>query len=373
MKSTRIINAILASSLIVFLVAIPSQKWADFFSPAIARAQDSKSNRPPLTPPNPDSGKQEDQDKPRGKTSISVSVDLVSLQILVTDKKGNVVTGLKSQNFTIYEDNVKQEISNFAPIDANMTVVLLLDASKNIRDFLQLDRRNYGMRIDLLPDLLTALNIFTSTLRKDDWVAVVGYDLRPTILVDFTQDRSKFQEVARVLSYPLSYESNLYDAVIDTLNRTQELEGKVAIVLLGTGMDTFSKHTYDDALKKCKEANASIYAIGLGQMERTVLEPSLSASASMDFFVWETQLRSFAEFTGGAAYFPRFSSEYNSIFGTVSKLLRSQYSIAYNSSNTVKDGKFRKIKVDVQTDLTENGKPLKLNVVTRKGYIAAQQ
>ena len=87
----------------------------------------------------------------------------------------------------------------------------------------------------------------------------------------------------------------------------------------------------------------------------------------------DLRLKSFAEFTGGAAYFPRFTSEYPSIISTISRLLRSQYNIAYTSTNTKKDGKFRKIKVEVQTDLTENGKPLKLNVVTRKGYTAAQQ
>jgi VWFA-related protein len=366
MKSTRMINALLAVSLIVLLAAILPHKWTDLFSPATARAQDSKNGKPPLGNQGPNSGKQEDPDKPRAKTAISVSVDLVSLQVLVTDKKGNIVTGLKPENFTIYEDNVKQEISNFAPIDANMTIVLLLECSTTIRNFL-------GLGIDLLPDILDALTAFNYKLRKDDWVAVVGYDMRPTILVDFSKDRSKFQEVLRVLSYPLSNESNLNDAIIDTINRTQELEGKVAIVLIGTGQDTFSKHTYDETLKKCKEANASIYAIGLGQLVRTVLESRMSASANMDFLVWENQIRSFAEFTGGAAYFPRFSSEYSSIFSDVSKKLRSQYSIAYASSNTNKDGKFRKIRVDVQSDLTENGKPLKLNVVTRKGYIAAQQ
>jgi VWFA-related protein len=364
MKSTQKINAVLAVSLVgLLLAAIHPQNWADFFAPASAQAQDSsKSNRPPVRRQSSDQKSQADQDKPQGRTSISVSVDLVSLQVLVTDKKGNIVTGLKPENFTIYEDNVKQEISNFAAIEGDMTVVLLMDCSRNIRAFLD--------NFDLLPDIMDALNSFVRTLRKDDWVAAVGYDMRTTILCDFSKDRRKLGDsLMTVLNYPLSSESNLNDAVIDTLDRTQEVEGKVAIILIGTGQDTFSKHTYDDALKKCKAANASIYAIGLGQYIRTVLESRMRPSASMDFLVWENQLRSFAEFTGGEAFFPKFPSEYSSIFGRISSMLRNQYSIAYNSSNTSRDGKFRKIRVDVKTDLMENGKPLKLIINTRKGYI----
>ena len=161
------------------------------------------------------------------QTSISVSVDLVSLQVLVTDTKGNAITGLKPENFTIYEDNVKQEIANFSPIDANVTVVLLTEYS---RKFPTLSTKSGD-----------AMYYFANSLRKGDWVAVVGYDMHTTILCDFTQDRRKLQDALRRFTYPAYYESNLSDALIDTLDRTQELEGKVAVLLISTGLDTFSK------------------------------------------------------------------------------------------------------------------------------------
>jgi VWFA-related protein len=367
MKSTLKINAVSAVSIVLILAAIYPHNWPDFFSPASANAQDSsKNNKPPRRRQIPAKSSQEDQDKPQGQTSISVAVDLVSLQVLVTDKKNNIITGLKPENFIIYEDNVKQEIVNFAPMEGNLTVVLLLETSKSIRNFLDLDA------FDLLQDILDAITAFARTLREDDWLAVVGYDMHTTIISDFSRDRRSLDEAFRILSYPLSRESNLSDAVIDTLNRTQELDGKVAVVLIGTGDDSFSKHTYDDALKKCKAANASIYAIGLGQYIRTLLESRISPSWNMDFLVAENRLKSFAEFTGGQAYFPRFPSEYSSIFNNISRMLRSQYSIGYTSSNNNRDGNFRKIKVEVKTDLMEKGQPLKLNVITRKGYIAAK-
>jgi len=91
----------------------------------------------------------------------------------------------------------------------------------------------------------------------------------------------------------------------------------------------------------------------------------------MDFLMGDNRLKSFADYTGGAAFFPRYSTELPSIFNNISTALRSQYSIGYVSTNTKMDGKFRNVKVEVQTDLKDNkGKPIKTKVTTRKGYTA---
>ena len=324
-------------------------------------AQEAESRKPPVERRKQAPASQEDEDRPMGQTAISVAVDLVSLQVLVTDPKGSVITGLKPENFTIYEDNVKQEIANFAPIDANITVVMLVEYSNNIRYFLD--------------EIWSAMYYFANSLRKEDWVAVIGYDMRSTILCDFTQDRDELQSALRRFTYPAYWESNLSDALIDVLNRVEETEGKVAVLLISTGLDTFSRHTYQDALDKCKQSNASVYAIGLGQNLRIRAEAAglISNETNMDLLMADNRLKSFAEFSGGAAYFPRFETEFPTIFNNISLLLRSQYSIAYASSNTKKDGKFRKIRVEVNVGLTDaKGKPLKLKVTTRKGYIARE-
>ncbi len=360
MNLARITRIILAASLLLAMAAAYQHHWKTFSVPTAALAQDvPKDQRPPLN--RQKSGGQEDQDQPKGQTAISVAVDLVNLQVLVTDVKGNVLTGLKPENFTVYEDNVKQEISHFAPVDANITVVMLVEYSNQVRYFID--------------EVWNAMYTFAASLRKGDWVAVIGYDLRPTILCDFTQDRQKLYDALRRFTYPAFDDSNLSDALIDTLDRTQEIDGKVAVLLISTGLDTFSKHTYDEAMQKCKEANASIYAIGLGQRFRIWAETNgyLGPITNMDLLMGDNRLKTFADYTGGEAYFPRFETELPSIFSTISTLLRSQYSIAYASSNTKKDGKYRKIRVDVTTNLTDNkGKPLKLKVITRKGYVAKE-
>ncbi|MDR1726376.1 MAG: VWA domain-containing protein [Acidobacteriota bacterium] len=293
------------------------------------------------------------------QASISVSVDMVSLQALVTDDKGNVITGLGPDNFTIYEDGVKQEIKQFAPVEANTTVVMLVEFSKRIELFLD--------------DVYNAMYAFVQTLRPGDWTAVVGYDMHTTIFNDFTQDKQEVYKALRQFTYPAWDESNISDAVMDTIDRTQELDGKVAILLIGSGLDTFSRHTYDQALKACKDSNASIYAIGVGRWVRDYLDARgyISASTNIDFLMGENRLKSFADYTGGAAWFPRYATELPAIFSQISTQLRSQYSIGYVSSNTKRDGKYRKIKVEVQTDLKDKkGKPLKPKVVARKGYTA---
>lgn len=324
-----------------------------------AHAQDtSKQKSPPSPRKKTQPSGEEGQDRPQGQTAIAVSVDLVSLNVLVTDPKGNVITGLKPENFTIYEDNVKQDISHFSPVEANITVVMLVEYSRLITPFVY--------------EVWNAIYGFANSLRPGDWVAVVGYDIRPTILCDFTQDRNQLYDALRRFNYPAFSESNLCDAIIDALDRVEEIEGKVAVLLVSSGLDTLSKHTYDESLKKCKAANASIYAISLGQQFRLRYEQYLSTETNMDFLMADNRLRTYADYTGGAAFFPRFIAEFPTIFSNISAELRNQYSIAYASTNTKKDGKYRKLRVDVNVDYNGDSKPDKVKVQTRKGYQAKE-
>jgi VWFA-related protein len=356
MRSHKIIRLILAISLVLCFGVAYRPNATLHPSPSSAYAQEKAKELKPPSRSSKSPTDEEDQEVLNGQGSISVSVGLVNLQVLVTDTKGNIITGLKPENFTIYEDNVKQEISHYAPIEAGITAVMLVEFSNNIAYFID--------------DVWNAIYTFAGSMRKEDWVAVVGYDLHTTILCDFTRDRRKVEDALRRLKYPTFHESNLSDALIEVLDRTQEIDGKVAVILVSTGLDTFSRHTYDDALKKCKEANASVYAISVGQNFRIRYDAYLSSLSRMDLLMGDNRLRAFADYTGGMAFFPRFQTELPSIVNSISEMLRNQYSIAYVSTNTKRDGKFRKIKVEVQTSLTDDkGKPLKLKVRTRSGYI----
>jgi VWFA-related protein len=348
--------------ILVLLTGIEySAEHTMLFSSSFAQAQDdSTSQKPPLRRPKTHSSNNEEEETPKGRTSISVDVDLVTLQALVTDNKGNILTGLKPENFTIYENNVKQEILHFSPVDANITVVMVVEFNSTL----------IGKK-DIRDNLLDTMYYFAKSLRKGDWVAVVGYDMHTTIMCDFTQDHQKLENALSRFVWPSWRESNLSDAIIETLDRTQELDGKIAVLLISSGLDTLSKHTYDQALEACKKANASIYSVGIGQLYRDINAMRISPEENMDWLMGDNRLKSFSEFSGGASFFPHFSAELPEIFDNISNSLRNQYSMSYSSSNTAKDGKFRKIRVEAQTDLLDaKGKPLKLKIITRKGYMA---
>jgi VWFA-related protein len=155
------------------------------------------------------------------------------------------------------------------------------------------------------------------------------------------------------------------------------IEGRKAILLVASGRDTFSKLTYDKTRKAVQEAGVPIYAVSMLQAMRIMAEQYMSSNQRMDFLQADNEMKTFAAETGGQAYFPRFIGEFPSIYQSISGALRNQYSITYQPSNQAKDGKFRKLKVelvDPQTGdalrISENGKPVKYSVVTKAGYTA---
>ena len=109
------------------------------------------------------------------------------------------------------------------------------------------------------------------TLKPEDYVAIVAYDLRPEILSDFSTDRSEAQDALSRLNFPGFSEANLFDALTDTAQRMQDIEGRKAILLISSGVDTFSKLNYGEARKAIQNAGVPIYAIGLMQAYRDIM------------------------------------------------------------------------------------------------------
>jgi VWFA-related protein len=178
-------------------------------------------------------------------------------------------------------------------------------------------------------------------------------------------------------------ESNLFDALVDTEQRMSGIEGRKAIILLASGRDTFSKLTFDKARKAVQEAGVPIYSIGLLQALREYADAAgaLGPLSRLDFLQADNEMNTFARETGGQAFFPRFYGEFPSIYRAISEALRNQYSIAYQPSNQARDGKFRKIKVELVNPANgeplrvtdEKGKAIKYQVVAKAGYTAPRE
>jgi VWFA-related protein len=319
----------------------------------------------------PPKGKQEPKQEPKppekpAEFAISVDVPLVNVDVVATDASGNFIPGLKRENFRILEDGVPQTITNFAPTEAPITVVLLVEYSKLAYGWFSYKSN-------------TAAYEFLRHLSPNDWVALVSYDMRWRMEVDFTRDKHQIQMTLNQMFLPAFTEANLFDALLDTLDRLQDVKGKKAVLILASGHDTFSKHTLDDVLKTLRRTDVTIFAVGVGKeyFESNDARGAYGGAARVGYYQAENQLNSFARMTGGRGWFPRFDGELPGIFREVAGSLRNQYSLGYVPINQKRDGKFRKIKVELVnvdgtpiTIVDQRGKKVKYVVYAREGYTA---
>jgi VWFA-related protein len=306
--------------------------------------------------------------------SIRVDVPLVTVPVMVTAKNGQFISTLKKENFRVFEDGAQQNIADFKVEDAPVTAVMLIEFAST--------------SWPLLYDALQASYIFASTLKKDDWVAVVSYDMRPDILVDFTQDKNAVMGGLNTLRMPGFSETNLFDALYDTLDRIDRVEGHKYVILVSTGIDTFSKLNLDQITKKVKNTHdVTIFPISIGWMLREYCETHGCTGMShgiasrgmqqIDWYQADNEMQTFARLTGGRFYQPRFQGDFVDTFKDISGDIRHQYVITYHPTNAKLDGSYRKLKVDVVAPdggqlkvKDQKGKDVKYQVIAREGYTA---
>jgi len=296
--------------------------------------------------------------------TISVDVPVVTLDVVAATQNGDIIPGLKKENFRVLEDGQPQAITNFAPSEAPITVVILMEFSNVSGGWFSAYAKYWADA--LFPNL-----------NQKDWVALVTFDMRPKTEVDFTQNKDEVREAIYRLFVPGFSESNIFDALLDTTDRMKDVKGKKAILVLASGRDTFSKHTLDQTMKKLRGSDTSIFVVGVDRPLTNWLDAHnrLGGVRHLDYLQAENQMKAFAQMTGGYAWFPQFDGEIPSIMKEVAAFLRHQYSLSYTPTNLSQDGKFRKIKVELVapdggplTVTDQKGKKQKIVVYTREGY-----
>jgi VWFA-related protein len=318
---------------------------------------------------------------------VKVSSNIVQIEAVVINKKTKqIMTGLKQQNFQVFEDGVQKDVTNFSTPDSPITVAVVLEFSK-VGQFQAFygsggSDRN-GMEEMLAPTFMFLRNVLQT---REDYVSVVAYDMRPTPLTDFTNDPAALNRVMNILATnrPVSDETVLYKALNFVLaggradsvvienseKRWQEYGGMVditgrrkAVFLVTTGLDTSMDTNLDKTRKVIQNAGIPIYIIGTGELffkkYGDDLDPmdNIAGAARfgrMSMLQARNTLRVFAEESGGM-YFPiTFPGELNSSLQTINALMRNQYSLAYSTGER-RDGKRHKIVVKV--DIDGDGKP----------------
>jgi VWFA-related protein len=321
----------------------------------------------PQQAPPPGQNPPQQQPKPQeGGLSIAVEVPVVTMDVVATTQRGDIITGLKRENFRLFEDGVPQTITNFGPTDAPITMVVLMEFSAR-----------YGGYFSYVAKYWT--DALFPNLKKDDWVALVTFDMRPKLEVDFTQNKDEVRQAVYHLYFPGFSESNVFDALLDTTERLKDVKGKKCILLIATGRDTFSKHTYDQTMKALRQSDVPVFIVGMSKAIQNMRDRRYPMASDIDLLQDENEMKTFAKLTGGFAWFPQFTGEIPGIFQDVAAFLRNQYSLSYSPTNRARDGKFRKVKIDLVapdgsafTVTDQKGKKQKYQVYAREGYSAPQ-
>jgi VWFA-related protein len=300
--------------------------------------------------------------------SLRIDVPIVNIDAnVVLDKTHQFVPGLKANNFLILEDGVPQTITSVRVAQTPITAVMLLEFAAN----------SYY----LINDMQNASYYFFRSLRKDDYVAVVTYDLKTHILTDFTNNKDLVAQSLQSLIIPGFSDTNLFDALYETLDRTSRIEGRKYIILIGSGRDTFSKLTLDKILAKVKSTpNVTIFTIGTGALINEMSSGRGGMGGSirdMNYLQAQNQLNTFASMTGGLSFNPMFQGALPDVFAQINDSIRNEYVLTYRPTNNKNDGSYRHVKVLLVDNeghplrmQDEKGKPQKYSIIARDGYNA---
>ena len=352
----------------------PDQATPDAGGPGAdsgAIALPKKKEQPEDVPPPAPAAPKVKNPEGMGNFSLRIEVPEVTVDVgVLLEKTGQFVPGLKPGNFRIYEDGVEQKVAGFKRVEAPITALLLLEFASTNYQFI------YDMR--------NAAWSFAQQLRPQDYVAMMTFDMRTQLVTDFTQDKRQIYEAINSLIIPGFSERNLFDALYESLDRLNRVEGRKYIILIASGRDTFSKITLDKILQKVKATpDVTIFTVSTGGAMRAMTEGRGGMGGSMrdlDYLQADNEMRTFAKITGGMSFFPRFAGEMPDIFQQINQNIRSKYQLVYHPSNAKQDGTYRKLRVELVDDegqplrmQDEKHKQLKYDIIARDGYRARQE
>jgi Ca-activated chloride channel homolog len=276
---------------------------------------------------------------------FEVGIEVINLNLSVTDGRNNYVTDLVQKDFAVFEDGIRQELSLFTHENLPISLAVLIDTSASMEE--------------KLPVARAAATRFVKTLRPQDSAMVMSFNDRSTVLQDYTNDLAALEAaISRTQAAgPTALHNSLYITLkeLSKQKKAGELRRR-AVVLLSDGEDTASLVSDEQVLELARKAEINIYAISL--------RPNRPQDRSrLAFSQAEYVLTALTRETGGRVFFPNSLSELDSVYDQIAEELRTQYSLGYVSSNRRRDGKWRRIVVRIP-DRTE------LQVRHKLGYYA---
>jgi Ca-activated chloride channel family protein len=261
--------------------------------------------------------------------TFGTGIEIINLSLSVTDARNNFVTDLGEKEFAVFEDGIRQDLSLFTHENLPISLVLMIDTSASMEEKLSTAQ--------------AAAIRFTKTLRPQDLAQVVQFNDRSTTLQSFTNDQAALEAAIRKTeaSGPTALHNSLYVAIKDLMRDKKAAElRRRAIVLLSDGEDTASLVSDDQVLELARKSEINIYAISL--RANRPQDRSRQAFSQAEYLI-----NALTRDTGGRAYFPTSLGELDSVYDRIAEELRTLYSVGYVSSNSRRDGKWRRIVVRV--------------------------
>ncbi len=297
----------------------------------------------PSIPPN-DPGKPSADKPKRSDRTIRVDVDLVLVNVTVTDPFNRLVTGLEQENFRVLEDNVEQEIVHFSSEDVPISIGVIFDMSGSMSN--KVDKAR-----------LAAVQFFKTANPQDEFF-LVSFNDRAELISSFT---SSVEELQNRLMYTAARgRTALLDAIYLGLSQMRGARNaKRALLIISDGGDNHSRFNENDIKNFVKEADVQLYAVG-------IYDPLGSRSRTSEELNGPTLLSEMTEMTGGRAFPVENLNDLPDTAAKISMELRNQYVLGYKPSNHQRDAKWRKVKVKLRPP---KGLP-PLNVYAKTGYYA---
>jgi Ca-activated chloride channel family protein len=260
------------------------------------------------------------------RPSFRAGIDVVSLNVTVTDQSKNFVTSLEQGDFNVYEDGVKQDVTYFNKSQLPIALSLLVDTSASMEDKLRLAQE--------------AAAGFIRRMKPEDIAQIIDFDSRVSILQQFTADRAALEGAIRQ-TVP-NGSTSLHNAIYISLKELKKVRAtstgdvrRQAIIVLSDGEDTSSLVPFEEVLDLAKRSEVIVYTIGIRGRDL----------GARGFPEAEFVLRQFAQETGGRAFFPQGAQELDGIYSLIADELAAQYALAYSSRNPKRDGQWRRIVV----------------------------
>lgn len=276
---------------------------------------------------------QEHEHESRQESSIKLTTDLVSLNIMVTDQNGRAITGLTKDSFRVYENGVEQQISFFSAEESPVSWGLILDRS--------------GSMMGMIRDVYRAAAHVVDEGTEQDEMFVATFNKKVELVTDFLSDKHKLEN--SLLGLRAEGETALWDAITFGLDRIKRGKNrKKVLVVVTDGEDNASKLNFKRLIDRVEEADVLIYSVGMFE-SGGMSSRDLSRMGIRDEYP-QLELEKLAQATGARAHFPTTVEECRSAMKEIAREVSQQYSLGYYPTNTTRDGKWRKIQVKVGRD-----------------------